>query len=140
MDVPTFTLGRFLPVGNTDPEYVFRVLLARLEACWLEVGDPPLAARLEVVEAFANDLRRLGPTNLLYSDGDYLFAHSDRRRQPDGSLGPPGLHVLHRECVESRLCRKVCCDHCMQYLRPHCNLLKTVVQKIFATEPTRPPF
>ena len=100
ISAPALPLGRFRPVGETDSEYAFCALLARLEGSWLATTLPTLEARLGIIRGFAQELRQLGPANFLYSDGDHLFVHSDRRRQADGSLAPPGLHILHRECFE----------------------------------------
>ncbi len=95
-----FRLGRFRPVGVTDSEWAFCALLERLSEPWLDAAaPPPLDQRLAAVEAFAADLRKLGPANFLYCDGDVLFAHGHRRRQgPAGVLAPPGLVVLQRHC------------------------------------------
>lgn len=88
------------PVGETDSELAFCALLEAMRPLWRDAsGPPPLPARLGVVEAFAEELRRLGPANFVYSDGDALFAHGDRRRQVDGRSSAPGLHVLQRACV-----------------------------------------
>ena len=57
-------------------------------------------SRLETVVDFAARLRPLGPFNSIYSDGDTLFVHSDRRTQADGVVRPPGLHLLVRSCNE----------------------------------------
>ncbi|MEA3276308.1 MAG: class II glutamine amidotransferase [Pseudomonadota bacterium] len=93
---------RFLPIGDTDSELIFCGLLERLAPLWAGALDrvPPLAARLEVIAAFAAELRRFGPANFLYSDADALFVHAHRRQQPDGVEAPPGLHMLARSCSE----------------------------------------
>jgi hypothetical protein len=52
------------------------------------------------VADFAAWLRPLGPFNFIYSDGDTLFVHSHRRKQDDGNIRPPGLHLLVRSCNE----------------------------------------
>ena len=54
--------------------------------------------RLEIVVDFAAWLRPLGPFNFVYSDGDALFVHAHRRKQNDGDVRPPGLHLLVRSC------------------------------------------
>lgn len=97
----TLRPSRFRPCGETDSEYAFCLLLKRLESLWLD-GDgeiPALDLRLPVVQEFASSLRPLGPANFLYTDGDAVFVHGHRRRQP-GREGthPPGLHVLCRRC------------------------------------------
>jgi glutamine amidotransferase len=60
---------------------------------------PSLDERLAVAARFAADLRRLGPANFLYADGDALFAHGHRRLDSDtGDVRPPGLFLLSRRC------------------------------------------
>lgn len=92
---------RYRPLGQTDSEHAFCVLLQRLEPLW---GGKTAAARLDerirIVRDFAADLRRLGTANFLYSDGDVLFGHAHRRifDDDDGPREPrpPGLAMLHR--------------------------------------------
>lgn len=87
----------FRPVGQTDSEYAFCLLLQRLSPLWqaADGGVPSLPDRLDVVARTAADLRRLGSANFLYADGDVLFAHAHKRRfDVDGKFGeirPPGL-------------------------------------------------
>jgi glutamine amidotransferase len=89
----------FRPVGETDSELAFCVLLERLRPLWRGAGGvPALEQRREVVAAFAQQIRALGPANFIYADGDALFAHGHRRIQDDGEIRPPGLHVLCRSC------------------------------------------
>ncbi|MFN0303236.1 MAG: class II glutamine amidotransferase, partial [Burkholderiales bacterium] len=93
---------RFRAVGETDSEFVFCGLLDRLASLWTGASIPPVEARMHVLRPFANALRALGPANFLYSDGDILFAHAHRRTQSDGSVRPPGLWMLERQCIESQ--------------------------------------
>lgn len=92
--------GAFCPVGETDSERAFCVLLERLRKSWEGCGSfPPLPDRIGVVARFARELRELGPANFLYSDGDVLFCHGDRRQHPGESVfRAPGLHLLERRC------------------------------------------
>jgi glutamine amidotransferase len=90
--------GACRPVGETDSEQAFCALLTRLSTLWLAGGLPPLKSRLRVVAAFAAELRRLGPANFLYADGDALFAHGDRRLQKNGRAEPPGLWIRQTHC------------------------------------------
>ena len=90
--------ARFRPVGETDSEAAFALLLARLAPLW-EDGVPRVAQRQAAVAAVAAELRRHGPANFLYTDGECLFAHADRRTQADGRIASPGLHMLHRSCA-----------------------------------------
>lgn len=93
-----FPTGHFLPIGETDSERAFCVLMNRISAVWQD-GRPDPDVRLAVVADFAARMRALGPANFLYSDGELLFVHSDRRRQADGTIAAPGLYLL--QCAES---------------------------------------
>lgn len=88
---------RYKPLGETDSEIAFCILLERLAPLWAG-GVPTLHERLSVFARFADDMRALGPANFLYSDGDTLFAHAHRRMQADGGIAPPGLWRLARRC------------------------------------------
>ncbi|MDZ7803141.1 class II glutamine amidotransferase [Thiohalophilus sp.] len=103
LETPAFQSTRFSPVGETDSEQAFCALLEDLGALWVQAGEiPPLEARLNIVTAFAARLRQFGPANFLYSDGDALFAHGDRRKSPTtGEVVAPGLVYLLRECPPS---------------------------------------
>jgi glutamine amidotransferase len=89
----------YKPIGQTDSELAFCALVARLGVLWAEAEPPSLEARAALVAAFARDLRPLGPANFLYTDGDVLFAHGNRRIQGStGQIAPPGLWVMQRHC------------------------------------------
>ena len=91
---------RYRPVGNTDSEHAFCALLERIHALWSEADSPPsLATRLSVISNFAADVRKLGPANFLYADGEVLFAHGHRRIQAAGLIAPPGLCVWSCRCT-----------------------------------------
>jgi glutamine amidotransferase len=88
------------PVGETDSEYAFCVLLNRLRAIWPGDSLPPLSERRDIVARFAAELRPLGPANFIYTDGDALFVHGHMRLHDDSKPPrPPGLHVLCRRCT-----------------------------------------
>ncbi|MBK9037216.1 MAG: class II glutamine amidotransferase [Myxococcales bacterium] len=87
------------PLGDTDSEHAFCVLLDRLREPWLGDEPPTVEQRIAIVGEFAATLRPLGPANFLYSDGELLFAHGHIRTRPGGGFGPPGLHVLTRVCA-----------------------------------------
>jgi predicted glutamine amidotransferase len=99
-DKSQFHSAQFAPIGETDSEKAFCALLDRMWNIKETLGGiPSLAARFLVVSAFAEELRSLGPANFLYSDGDALFAHGDRRKQAStGKVEPPGLVFLQRLC------------------------------------------
>jgi predicted glutamine amidotransferase len=91
--------ARFLPLGETDSEIAFCILLERLAQEWTGSSVPTIEARHAVVHRFAADMRVLGPANFVYTDGEILFAHGHRRTQSGGSIAPPGLWRLHRQCA-----------------------------------------
>ncbi len=88
-----------LPVGNTDSEYAFCLLMQRLSRIWNRRGKiPGLSARKKIISHFAHQIGQLGPANFLYSDGDALFVHGHVRTQVDGSIRSPGLHFISVTC------------------------------------------
>lgn len=92
--------GRFIPLGETDSERAFCLLLNTMAELWLEDVVPSLSERLDAVSAFAAQMRSRGPANFIYTDGEYLFCHGHERLQRDrGGIYPPGLHWLRRECA-----------------------------------------
>ena len=95
-----FQPERFNPVGETDSERAFCVLLERIASIWTRPhATPTLRERFLIVSSFAGELRALGPANFLYSDGDLLFAHGHRRKHADtGRVEAPGLVSLQRQC------------------------------------------
>ncbi len=97
-----FALGFYHPVGETDSECAFCHLLQQLQEIWLSDTPPTLAQRFSLIADFAARIRPLGPANFIYSDGEYLFIHGDKRTQP-GKQGfhPPGLYWLCRSCIPS---------------------------------------
>ena len=98
-----FAYDRYRPVGMTDSEHGFCALLERIRGLWDSTSVvPPLDKRLSVISDFAADLRKLGPANFLYADGETLFAHGHRRIQPaTGRIAPPGLYLLPCRCADT---------------------------------------
>lgn len=86
---------RHHPVGETDSEFAFCLLLETLAA--LEDGCktlPPVDKRLATLATLFGELRELGPANFLYADSQTLFVHADRRFQPStGKVEPPALYL-----------------------------------------------
>jgi predicted glutamine amidotransferase len=96
-------LRTFRPVGETDSELAFCILMDKMRGLWLRgTRIPPLSQRLMIFISFIERVRTLGPANIIYGDGDALFVHAHVRRDPGtGLLGPPGLHILARSCATS---------------------------------------
>lgn len=99
-DDPRFIPKDYFPIGETDSEQAFCVLMDRMKPLWEESGaKPSIAERMKVVQTLADDARSLGPANFLYSDGDAFFAHGDERHDPiTNKLIWPGLYYLIVEC------------------------------------------
>ena len=97
-----FQPKRFSPIGETDSEHAFCILLDRMASIWTRPNTmPTLRERFLIVSSFAGQLRALGPANFLYSDGDVLFAHGHRRKHADtGKVEAPGLVSLERQCSQ----------------------------------------
>jgi glutamine amidotransferase len=86
--------GSFHPIGETDSEQAFCALLEKLKELYVGAEMPTLKRRFDVIASFAIELRKLGPANFIYADGDVMFAYADRRLQPDtGLVAPPALHL-----------------------------------------------
>ena len=93
----------FTPLGDTDSELAFCLLLHRIKSLSRGTTSPvPLNKRLACVTEFATSLRKLGPSSFLYSDGEALFAHADRRLQPlTGKVTAPALYRLSCAAADS---------------------------------------
>lgn len=104
-EAPEPKTQRFFPVGETDSEDAFCTLLNRLTTVWTTPYKvPAIDARLAVISEFSREMRSLGVANFLYSDGDTLFAHGDRRKHPEtGKIAAPGLVHLERHCTADQL-------------------------------------
>jgi glutamine amidotransferase len=92
--------ARFRSIGDTDSEHAFCYLLSQLEPLWQAQSPgsepPPLELRLEAFGNFVDTMTQFGAANFLYFDGDCLFVHAHHRRQDNGLLCAPGLHLLVR--------------------------------------------
>lgn len=91
----------FRPVGETDSELAFCLLLHRLREVWEGGSEPPtLEERADIVADFAAEMSGFGPANFLYSDGELLFAYGHKRVYEENGRftepRPPGL------------CRRIC--------------------------------
>jgi glutamine amidotransferase len=101
----TLSGDTFQPIGETDSEYAFCLLLERLQPLWRQQEKPPsLQERLEIISQFAQEVRGYGQANFLYSDGETLFVHTHRRRwEEKGGFSeprPPGLSIISLDEAE----------------------------------------
>jgi len=102
---------RYLPIGETDSELAFCILLSRLAPSYVGNETPSLQIRFEVFANVSQELKLLGPSNFLYFDGEVLFAHADKRIYEEAGklLGPraPGLHI--KRCSACEMQNEVTC-------------------------------
>ncbi len=97
VDYP-FESGWLTPVGDTDSERIFSLLLQRLEPLWKTTQVPSIDERTLILREFAEEMRVKGAANFLYSDGITLFAHAHRKTLPGHEISTdPGLYVLQCE-------------------------------------------
>lgn len=87
----------FRPIGNTDSELAFCYLLEAMKTLWDQDSPPSLNSRYEVFFKFASKMKTLGIANIIYSDSEYVFIHSDKRLSPDGDI-LAGLYMTRRRC------------------------------------------
>lgn len=92
----------YQPIGDTDSELAFCLLMERMNPLWLQRdGEPSIEARLDIFAEFSGEMSARGASNFLYSDGQVLLAHADRRIYEEGDgfseRRAPGLSV--RNCV-----------------------------------------
>ncbi len=91
----------YQPLGATDSEIAFCMLLKELSNLWLQNEEPPLLEeRVAIIHRLFRHFSTLGPANFLYSDSEYIYAYSDKRTQKDDIIAPPGLYKLERQCEE----------------------------------------
>ncbi|HFD87610.1 MAG TPA: class II glutamine amidotransferase [Gammaproteobacteria bacterium] len=90
----------FEPIGNTDSEHAFCLLLQQMKSLWRKHPHPSLQQRHKLVASFARSIRPMGTANFIYSDGEYLFLHGHKRSNPGEKTPPrpPGLYWLCRTC------------------------------------------
>ncbi|MGN6109552.1 MAG: class II glutamine amidotransferase [Kofleriaceae bacterium] len=116
---PPEVAGPFEPVGSTDTEAIFCVLLDRFcERGWRSLAE----VDLDQIVAWLGELNELGELTLCLTDGRDLLVHADRRGAPLhlGLLTPPYERIafgdadleidLTRRGAKSRKGAIVCTD------------------------------
>ncbi len=100
-NVRKLKLGRYTPIGNTDSEFAFCALLARLHHEFSS-GPPSQTELAEAIALYAGQIGKAGTFNMLLGNGDRLFARCSTK-----------LHYLLRKAPFSKatLCDEdVCID------------------------------
>jgi hypothetical protein len=64
--------------------------------------ERPQEQFFEQLETFLTNIAKLGPLNIIFSDGGLLYAFSNKRTQTDRTIGAPGMHLLCRQCSSSQ--------------------------------------
>lgn len=102
------SLSLYRPIGDTDSELAFCHLMHMLSDLWFDDPAPALTERYRILVGFAARIRSLGPANFIYSDGEYLYVHGDKRSQP-GQEGfhPPGLYWICRTCIPGKQRKRI---------------------------------
>jgi glutamine amidotransferase len=102
---------RYRPIGETDSELAFCMLLSRLAPHYHNDEAPSLETRLDVFSGLCQEMKKLGSSNFLYYDGEVLFAHAHERIYEEaGELvgpKPPGLHI--KRCWTGPSQKEVAC-------------------------------
>lgn len=92
-----FTLGRFRPLGETDSEYAFCLILEALTAShYNNQNQNSLFQLVEIIRPLVRKLANFGEFNFILSDGKHLIAYAHTH-----------LHVLQRLCTEHGCEQKV---------------------------------
>jgi glutamine amidotransferase len=91
-------LGRFKPIGDTDSEHAFCVLLEALRSSFKDYPRSGRALREAIAEIGA-DIGDHGVFNFLLGDGDHLYARCDTKLCYIVRQAPFGKATLHDEEV-----------------------------------------
>lgn len=87
----------YSPIGETDSELAFCLLLSRLKSFYVRNERPSISQRFDVFLNVCEEMSELGSSNFLYYDGEVLFAHAHKRIYEEGGIHvgpkPPGLHL-----------------------------------------------
>jgi glutamine amidotransferase len=91
--------ARHRPIGETDSEVAFCLLMQRLAAAVDPMSEDAVDVIFRLFATFAREMREKGPANIIYASNDQLLVHADRRTKAPGVIEPPGLWLLERHCV-----------------------------------------
>jgi predicted glutamine amidotransferase len=90
-----FTPKHYFPMGDTDSERVFCVLMDRLREQLTPATVMDFKTKLPIIEKWALEVAELGVFNFLLSDTRYLYAHRSTQ-----------LFLVTRECAAQTECLK----------------------------------
>lgn len=88
----------FRPIGETDSERAFCILLEILSSQVTPGADHEAGLMLEAFTVFTREMRQRGPANIIHASNGRLLVHADRRTQRPCVIEPPGLWMLERTC------------------------------------------
>ncbi|VAW16769.1 Putative glutamine amidotransferase YafJ [hydrothermal vent metagenome] len=96
-DNSDFTLGRFNPLGDTDSEYAFCLLLDEIARLAGPGNRMPSANQLaQMIRPLVKKLSALGEFNFMLSDGECLIVHAHTR-----------MNSLCRSCLDMQGTQKI---------------------------------
>lgn len=88
----------FQPLGETDSEAAFCLFMNRLAESGNAGGYRQPNKDAAIFAGFSQEMRSLGPANIIHAADGRLLVHADRRTQLNGVIEPPGLWMLQRHC------------------------------------------
>lgn len=92
-----FAIGRFRPLGETDSEHAFCVLLETIAASHPHTRTGPSTdAIVDTIRPIVNRMAKLGEFNFVLGNGESLIAHAHTN-----------LHALRRNCHKDGCRREV---------------------------------
>lgn len=90
-----YAIGNNWPVGTSDQERAFCVLLERTLTLWSE-GRPDHESRQALISDYGARLDRMGAHNFSFWDGEYLYAYSSKN---EGEIPPLCFYRLEEKSV-----------------------------------------
>ena len=89
-------LRHFQPIGDTDAEWAFCLLLDRLIKAKKQNQNV-----MDVLHGLGCELATMGPCNFIYAVNNKIYAFASRRRY-GGEERPPGLWWVIRQCKQAQ--------------------------------------
>jgi len=114
--IQAYTLGRYQPMGESDSEWAFCLLMDAIHDCLTQTGRlGDIEQTLQCLQPVIAEVNTLDEFNFLLGNGEHLFVHAHSE-----------LHLLRRECridgCDQRvilIATKPLSDEAWQYLLPN---------------------